>query len=108
MAAAVADGVELVADAHQGHPLAVDVEASGRSRLEVVDGSVTPCCYLRPDMGETFVMGNVFDTQFAAIWRGEKYRAFRAQMLTGRESMPVCNKCRGGTHDLIAAVEEVS
>jgi len=72
-----------------------------------VDGSVTPCCYLRPDMGEQFVMGNVFDSSFAAIWRGEKYRAFRAQMLAGRAAMPVCNKCRGGTHDLLAAVEEV-
>jgi radical SAM protein with 4Fe4S-binding SPASM domain len=73
-----------------------------------VDGSVTPCCYLRPDMGEAFVMGNVFEAPFAAIWRGEKYRAFRAQMLDGRGAMPVCNKCRGGTHDLIAAVEEVA
>lgn len=73
-----------------------------------VDGSVTPCCYLRPDMGDAFVMGNVFDTSFPAIWRGEKYRAFRESMLGGRASMPVCNRCRGGTHDLIAAVEEVA
>jgi radical SAM protein with 4Fe4S-binding SPASM domain len=73
-----------------------------------VDGSVTPCCYLRPDMGPAFVMGNVFETSFAEIWRGEKYRAFRSQMLDGRGAMPVCNKCRGGTHDLIAAVEEVA
>ena len=72
-----------------------------------VDGSVTPCCYLRPDMGPAFVMGNVFETPFAAIWRGENYRAFRARMLTDRGAMPVCSKCRGGTHDLIAAVEEV-
>jgi len=72
-----------------------------------VDGSVTPCCYLRPDMGEAFVMGNVFEDSFASIWRGEKYRAFRAQMLDGRAGMPVCGKCRGGTHDLIAATEEV-
>lgn len=72
-----------------------------------VDGSVTPCCYLRPDMGEEFVMGNAFETPFVEIWRGAKYRAFRAAMLAGRRSMPVCGKCRGGTHDLLAAVEEV-
>ena len=72
-----------------------------------VDGSVTPCCYLRPDMGDEFVMGNVFDTPFADIWKGARYRAFRAAMLGGRESLPVCNKCRGGTHDLVAAIEEV-
>ena len=73
-----------------------------------VDGSVTPCCYLRPDMGERFVMGNVFETPFRDIWRGEKYRAFRAAMLDGRSSMPVCDRCRGGTHDLFAAIEEVA
>jgi radical SAM protein with 4Fe4S-binding SPASM domain len=73
-----------------------------------VDGSVTPCCYLRPDMGEAFVMGNVFETSFQSIWRGEKYRAFRESMLEGRAAMPVCNKCRGGTHDLVAAVEEIA
>jgi len=70
-----------------------------------VDGSVTPCCYLRPDMGDAFVMGNVFQASFPEIWRGERYRAFRAAMLAGRESMPVCDRCRGGTHDLIASVE---
>jgi radical SAM protein with 4Fe4S-binding SPASM domain len=73
-----------------------------------VDGSVTPCCYLRPDMGDAFIMGNVFETPFDEIWRGERYRAFRGAMLDGRESMPVCNKCRGGTHDLFAAIEEVT
>jgi len=61
-----------------------------------VDGSVTPCCYLRPDMGDAFVMGNVFEKPFAAIWRGERYRAFRAAMLEGRANMPVCDRCRGG------------
>jgi len=72
-----------------------------------VDGSVTPCCYLRPDMGDAFVMGNVFERPFLEIWRGEKYRSFRAAMLAGRSSMPVCGRCRGGTHDLLAAVEAV-
>ncbi len=73
-----------------------------------VDGSVTPCCYLRPDMGPEYVMGNVFEVPFVAIWRGERYRKFRESMLHGRQSMPVCGTCRGGTHDLLAAVEEVS
>ncbi len=58
-------------------------------------------------MGDAFVMGNIFETPFDEIWRGERYRAFRNAMLDGRESMPVCNKCRGGTHDLFAAIEEV-
>ncbi len=73
-----------------------------------VDGSVTPCCYLRPDMGDAFVMGNVFETPFDEIWGGERYRAFRAAMLAGRSAMPVCMNCRGGTHDLFAAIEEVA
>jgi radical SAM protein with 4Fe4S-binding SPASM domain len=73
-----------------------------------VDGSVTPCCYIRPDMGADFVLGNVFERPFAEIWRGERYRAFRAAMLAGREAMPVCGKCRGGTQDLFASIEEVA
>jgi radical SAM protein with 4Fe4S-binding SPASM domain len=72
-----------------------------------VDGSVTPCCYLRPDMGPEFVMGNVFETPFLSVWRGERYRRFREAMLAGRAGMPVCGTCRGGTHDLLAAVEAV-
>jgi radical SAM protein with 4Fe4S-binding SPASM domain len=73
-----------------------------------VDGSVTPCCYLRPDMGEGFVMGNVFEAPFVEIWRGPRYQAFRARMLRDRASMPVCSTCRGGTHDLVSANEEVA
>lgn len=72
-----------------------------------VDGSVTPCCWLRPDMGEGFVMGNVFETPFAEIWRGPRYRELRRRMLQGRAGMPVCGTCRGGTHDLLASVEDV-
>ncbi len=49
-----------------------------------VDGSVTPCCYLPPDMGERFVMGNAFERPFVEIWRGERYQAFRASMLSDR------------------------
>jgi radical SAM protein with 4Fe4S-binding SPASM domain len=73
-----------------------------------VDGSVTPCCYLRPDMGPEFVMGNVFETPFLSVWRGERYRRFREAMLAGRAGMPVCGTCRGGTHDLLVAVEAVA
>ncbi len=72
-----------------------------------VDGSVTPCCYLRPDMGEKFIMGNVFETPFQEIWRGKRYQELRAAMLEDRGKMPVCGTCRGGTHDLYAAIEEV-
>ncbi len=72
-----------------------------------VDGAVTPCCYLRPDMGEEYVMGNVFETPFREIWRGAKYRDFRARMLQDRSRMPVCDRCRGSTSDLLAAVEDV-
>jgi radical SAM protein with 4Fe4S-binding SPASM domain len=73
-----------------------------------VDGSVTPCCYLRPDMGEQFVMGNVREAPFPEIWHGERYRRFRAAMLDGRAELPVCSSCRGGTHDLVAAIEELA
>jgi len=76
--------------------------------VRLVDGAVTPCCYLRPDMGDRFIMGNVFETSFEDVWRGERYRAFRSAMLEGREGMPVCNRCRGGTHDLFTSLEQVA
>ncbi|MFO0659702.1 MAG: SPASM domain-containing protein [Polyangiaceae bacterium] len=72
-----------------------------------VDGSVTPCCYLRPDMGEQYIMGNIFETPFQEIWRGDRYQRLRASMLDDRSKMPVCATCRGGTHDLYASIEEV-
>jgi radical SAM protein with 4Fe4S-binding SPASM domain len=72
-----------------------------------VDGRVTPCCHLYPDMGDEFVMGNAFETSFQDVWHGEKYRAFRAAMLTGREKMPGCNTCRGATADPVQVIEEV-
>ena len=78
-----------------------------RQRAVNVDGSVTPCCYLRPDMGDAYVMGNVFKTPFVEVWRGERYRAFRERMQRDRSAMPVCGTCRGGTHDLLVATEEV-
>jgi glycosyltransferase involved in cell wall biosynthesis/MoaA/NifB/PqqE/SkfB family radical SAM enzyme/predicted glycosyltransferase len=73
-----------------------------------VDGSVTPCCYLRPDMGEQLVMGNLFEIPFPEIWRGPRYQAFRLAMLERRASMPVCATCHGNVFDRNASVEAIS
>lgn len=73
-----------------------------------VDGAVTPCCYLRPDMGDAFVMGNLFETPFVEIWRGPRYQAFREAMLERRDEMPVCRTCHGNVFDRNASVEALA
>jgi glycosyltransferase involved in cell wall biosynthesis/MoaA/NifB/PqqE/SkfB family radical SAM enzyme len=73
-----------------------------------VDGAISPCCYLRPDMGDAFVMGNLFETPFVEIWRGIRYQAFRAAMLERRQEMPVCRTCHGNVFDRNASVEALS
>jgi radical SAM protein with 4Fe4S-binding SPASM domain len=54
------------------------------------DGRVQPCCMV---MGsERATMGNAFDEGFAAVWSGDTYQEFRAQLLS--ESPPaVCRGC---------------
>ena len=53
------------------------------------DGTVMPCCYC-----ENEPLGNVFDSDFEAVWKGEKYADFRRRSLempkTGR---PICREC---------------
>jgi radical SAM protein with 4Fe4S-binding SPASM domain len=54
------------------------------------DGRVQPCCMV---MGsERATMGNAFDDGFPAVWSGDAYQEFRAQLLS--ESPPaVCRGC---------------
>jgi radical SAM protein with 4Fe4S-binding SPASM domain len=53
-------------------------------------GRVFPCCYLS---NSEHVMGNVYETSFSEVWHGEKYRAFRARMMTDRATLPGCRTC---------------
>jgi radical SAM protein with 4Fe4S-binding SPASM domain len=56
------------------------------------DGDVKPCCFLNlnpPDQGNVFREGGL-----AGVWTGEKFRAFRTQMLTDKNEIPSCRNCR--------------
>ena len=46
-----------------------------------VEGDVTPCCNYYD--GRELSFGNVFQESGEAIWNGERYRAFRRQLMSG-------------------------
>ena len=54
------------------------------------NGNVLPCC--RDARGE-HVMGNVFETDFGAIWNGDRYRDFRRRVNTDQQSIEICRLC---------------
>lgn len=54
------------------------------------DGTVVPCCM---DLNGRMPLGNVTETPFRDIWRNNRYRQLRLQMLTG--TLPVGSICDG-------------
>lgn len=58
------------------------------------DGKVLPCCF---DKDAQWEMGQVGALTFKQIWRGEKYREFRGQVLKGRDQIDICRNCTEGT-----------
>lgn len=62
------------------------------------DGSVVPCCF---DKDGEFVMGNLFETPWGEIWRGEKYQNFRFRIKNCIRP-PMCANCTEGLHHLYA------
>lgn len=54
------------------------------------DGSVVPCCR---DAKGTYVLGNVLEEDFATIWNGPRYRAFRRKILTAQREVSICQLC---------------
>jgi MoaA/NifB/PqqE/SkfB family radical SAM enzyme len=57
------------------------------------DGKVVPCCF---DKDASHIFGTVETTDFNLIWRGEPYQAFRKAILTGRNSIDICQNCSEG------------
>lgn len=53
-------------------------------------GDVMPCSYLT---SYPYMMGNVNDMPFEAIWNGEQYRRFRAHLRDSRATLPGCDFC---------------
>jgi len=61
-----------------------------------VTGHVIPCCSGNEagqrDFQKEHAMGNVFETPFARIWRGQRYTALRRQLMRGKVPV-VCRNC---------------
>jgi radical SAM protein with 4Fe4S-binding SPASM domain len=58
------------------------------------DGSVVPCCF---DKDASHSLGSLKEQSFKDIWFGEKYMAFRKNLLTGRSKIDICTNCTEGT-----------
>lgn len=57
------------------------------------DGNVVPCCF---DKDAHFVLGNLKESSFETIWRGEKYNQFRALLFKSRSEIEICKNCTEG------------
>ena len=58
------------------------------------DGQVVPCCF---DKDAKFSLGSLQTQSFQDLWNAEKYRAFRQQLLGGRDQIEICANCTEGT-----------
>jgi len=54
------------------------------------DGRVVPCCF---DKDSTYCLGDLNKESFEEIWRGEKYKEFRKNILKNRKSIDICRNC---------------
>jgi radical SAM protein with 4Fe4S-binding SPASM domain len=58
------------------------------------DGRVVPCCF---DKDAHHVLGNLRNSSFSDLWRGDAYRDFRSALLTSRSSIEMCRNCSEGS-----------
>lgn len=58
------------------------------------DGKVIPCCF---DKDASHSLGNLNEESFRVVWKGEKYNAFRSNLLSNRSSIDICKNCTEGT-----------
>ena len=57
------------------------------------DGLVVPCCF---DKDAEHKLGDLKQLSFREIWHSEPYRAFRQNLLLGREHIEICKNCTEG------------
>lgn len=57
------------------------------------DGKVVPCCF---DKDAKHVLGTVENDDFSSIWKSKEYNSFRQAVLTGRNSIDICQNCSEG------------
>jgi radical SAM protein with 4Fe4S-binding SPASM domain len=58
------------------------------------DGVVVPCCF---DKDAKHAMGDLKESDFKDVWRGEAYGRFRSSILRSRKEIDICKNCSEGT-----------
>ncbi len=58
------------------------------------DGLVVPCCF---DKDAQHRLGDLKETPFKQIWKGNGYGKFRASVLRSRKEIDICSNCSEGT-----------
>lgn len=58
------------------------------------DGLVVPCCF---DKDATHQLGDLKETSFKQLWKGEKYHNFRSAVMRSRSEIDICKNCTEGT-----------
>ncbi len=56
------------------------------------DGEVVPCCF---DKDAEFVLGNVIEEGFPAVWKNAAWQQFRKDWIAGKRP-PMCDNCTEG------------
>jgi len=57
------------------------------------DGTITPCCF---DKDAKYPMGSLNTDTLEEIWQNDKYKNFRKQILSNRQSIDICKNCSEG------------
>lgn len=57
------------------------------------NGLVVPCCF---DKDAEYRLGDLRETNFKTLWKGNKYNAFRSLLLKGRDKIEICQNCTEG------------
>jgi radical SAM protein with 4Fe4S-binding SPASM domain len=58
------------------------------------NGIVVPCCF---DKDAKHQLGRISESHFKKIWKSERYKSLRKQILTARQSIDICNNCSEGS-----------
>lgn len=58
------------------------------------DGIVVPCCF---DKDAKHQLGKLASNPFKNIWKSEKYKSMRKNILTARQEIDICKNCSEGS-----------
>jgi MoaA/NifB/PqqE/SkfB family radical SAM enzyme len=57
------------------------------------DGKVIPCCF---DKNADHIMGDLNELSLREIWHGDRFKAFRREVLNERRAIGICCNCTSG------------